>query len=204
VRLDDLPRRHLTRPDGLRQLGAAALEERTRWGNGRDHGEERTFSVVRRYTYAPTPVGDVLLTADGSGHLTGIYWPEHRLAPKPGPGWERDDGAFAGALEQLDEYFAGRRTSFDLPVAAQGTPFQHRVWDALREIRFGETVTYRELAERIGRPSAARAVGLANGRNPVSIVVPCHRVVGSGGVLTGYAGGLEVKRRLLAHERATS
>jgi methylated-DNA-[protein]-cysteine S-methyltransferase len=159
---------------------------------------------VRRFTYAPTPVGEVLLTADGSGHLTGIYWPEHRRAPKPGAGWERDDAAFAGVREQLAEYFAGERTGFDLPAAPRGTPFQHRVWDALKEIPFGATVTYGELAERIGRPTAARAVGLANGRNPLSIVVPCHRVVGSGGVLTGYAGGLDVKRRLLEHERTRS
>ena len=155
---------------------------------------------MRRYTLVPTPVGEVLLTADGSRRLTGVYWPEHQRAPKPGLGWERDDDAFADARRQLDEYFAGERQTFDLDAAAVGTPFQHRVWAALREIPFGSTVTYGELASLIGRPSAARAVGLANGRNPLSIVVPCHRVLGVGGVLTGYAGGLEVKRRLLAHE----
>jgi methylated-DNA-[protein]-cysteine S-methyltransferase len=164
----------------------------------------RTFPVVRRYTLAPTPVGDVLLTADGSHRLTGVYWPEHQRAPRPGTGWERDDEAFADVREQLAQYFAGERRSFDVCVAAVGTPFQHRVWDALREIPFGSVMTYGELAAHIGRPSAARAVGLANGRNPLSIVVPCHRVVGSGGVLTGYAGGLEVKRRLLAHEGAAT
>lgn len=157
---------------------------------------------MRRYTLVPTPVGDVLATADGSGRLAGIYWPEHERAPKPGTGWERDDAPFAELRRQLREYFAGERQAFDLDVAAVGTPFQHRVWAALREIPYGATVTYGELAARIGRPSAARAVGLANGRNPLSIVVPCHRVIGSGGVLTGYAGGLEVKRRLLAHEGA--
>jgi methylated-DNA-[protein]-cysteine S-methyltransferase len=157
---------------------------------------------VRRYSLAPTPVGDVLLTADGSRRLSGLYWPEYQRAPKPGVGWQRDDELFADVRVQLTEYFAGERRSFDLDVAAVGTPFQHRVWDALREIPFGSVMTYGDLACHIGRPSAARAVGLANGRNPLSIVVPCHRVVGRGGVLTGYAGGLEVKRRLLAHEGA--
>ena len=164
----------------------------------------RTFLDVRRYTLAPTPVGDVLLTADGSQRLTGVYWPEHQRAPRPSTGWERDDEAFADVREQLAQYFAGERRSFDVSAAAVGTPFQHRVWDALREIPYGTVMTYGELAAHIGRPSAARAVGLANGRNPLSIVVPCHRVVGSGGVLTGYAGGLEVKRRLLAHEGAAT
>jgi methylated-DNA-[protein]-cysteine S-methyltransferase len=159
------------------------------------------LSPVRRYSLAATPVGDVLLTADGSGRLTGLYWPAHRRTPECGAGWERDEGAFAHVREQLAEYFAGARRRFDLDVAAAGTPFQRRVWDALREIPYGETVGYGELAERIGRPGAARAVGLANGSNPLSIVVPCHRVVGAGGALTGYGGGLDVKRRLLAHEQ---
>ena len=157
---------------------------------------------MRRYSLVDTPVGPVLATADGSLRLTGLYWPEHQRAPRPGAGWERDDDAFDDLRGQLREYFAGDRRAFDLDVAAVGTPFQHRVWDALAEIPYGSVVTYGALAERIGRPSAARAVGLANGRNPLSIVVPCHRVVGSGGVLTGYAGGLDVKRRLLAHEGA--
>jgi methylated-DNA-[protein]-cysteine S-methyltransferase len=160
------------------------------------------LSTLRRFTYATTPVGHLLMSGDGCGRLTGIHWPEHVLAPRTTAGWERDDCAFADVCEQLDEYFAGTRTEFDVDIAPHGTPFQHRVWDALREIPFGETVTYSELAGTIGRPSAARAVGLANGRNPISIVVPCHRVIGTGGGLTGYAGGLDVKRRLLAHERA--
>jgi methylated-DNA-[protein]-cysteine S-methyltransferase len=159
------------------------------------------LSTVRRYTLAPTPVGDVLLTADGPGRLTGVYWPAHRRAPDCGAGWSRDDDAFARVREQLAEYFARERREFDLDVAAAGTPFQQRVWDALRAIPYGETITYGELAARIGRPGAARAVGLANGSNPLSIVVPCHRVVGAGGGLTGYGGGLDVKRRLLAHEQ---
>jgi methylated-DNA-[protein]-cysteine S-methyltransferase len=103
---------------------------------------------------------------------------------------------------QLDDYFAGRRTSFDLPLDLQGTPFQQDAWRALAEIPFGETRTYAQQAGRLGRPSASRAVGAANGRNPLSIVLPCHRVVGSDGSLTGFAGGLETKRWLLEHERA--
>ena len=104
------------------------------------------------------------------------------------------------AARQLGEYFDGRRTSFDLPLAMRGTPFQLQVWAALEHIPFGETISYGELARRVGAPGAARAVGLANGRNPVPIVVPCHRVIGADGTLTGYGGGLDRKRWLLAHE----
>jgi methylated-DNA-[protein]-cysteine S-methyltransferase len=112
-----------------------------------------------------------------------------------------DDTGFDEAVRQLDEYFRGTRTAFDLPVAPQGTEFQRTVWAALRGIPYGETVTYGQLAATIDRPTASRAVGLANGRNPISIVIPCHRVVGSGGALTGYGGGVERKRLLLEHER---
>lgn len=117
---------------------------------------------------------------------------------------EPDTGPFAEATEQLRAYFDGRLTDFDLPLLLSGTPFQRRVWDALRDIPYGETTTYGRLAERIGQPTAARAVGLANGRNPIGIIVPCHRVVGSTGHLTGYGGGLATKRRLLAFERGKS
>jgi methylated-DNA-[protein]-cysteine S-methyltransferase len=116
---------------------------------------------------------------------------------------ERDpDGeVFAETGRQLNEYFAGKRRDFDLPLAFHGTPFQQRVWTALREIPYGETVSYGKLADELGQPSAARAVGLANGKNPISVIVPCHRVVGSTGGLTGYGGGLERKRYLLDFER---
>jgi methylated-DNA-[protein]-cysteine S-methyltransferase len=117
-------------------------------------------------------------------------------------GLARDDAALAGVRLQLEEYFAGTRTAFDLPVAPAGTPFQQRVWDELQRIGYGETITYGELAARIGRVGSARAAGSANGANPVSIVIPCHRVVGADGSLTGYGGGLEAKRRLLEHERS--
>ena len=148
-------------------------------------------------------MGALLLVADGpAARLTGVHWPQHRRAPRVAAAWERDDGAFDLTLAQLGEYFAGERTRFELPIDPQGTPFQHRVWDALQEIPYGETITYAELAARVGRAGAARAAGLANGSNPLSIVIPCHRVVGHAGGLTGYAGGLDVKRRLLEHERA--
>ncbi|MFE2755231.1 methylated-DNA--[protein]-cysteine S-methyltransferase [Actinosynnema sp. NPDC059335] len=113
----------------------------------------------------------------------------------------RADPRLGGVAPQLEEYFAGKRTAFDLPLSMAGTPFQRTVWDALKEIPHGETMTYGELAARIGRPTASRAVGLANGKNPISIIVPCHRVVGSTGGLTGYGGGIERKRMLLGFER---
>jgi methylated-DNA-[protein]-cysteine S-methyltransferase len=169
-----------------------------------------------KHSYVDSPLGPLLLTgttgptpaAAGSGStrrpgaaaLSGIYPPEHvRLPAAPG---DRDDSAFAQVREELAEYFAGQRTGFDVELAMPGTEFQRAVWHGLIEIPFGRTVTYGELAERIGRPAAVRAVGLANGRNPVSIVVPCHRVVGSTGALTGYAGGIEAKAWLLDFERA--
>ncbi len=119
------------------------------------------------------------------------------------PGWEQRDDAFDDVGTQLMEYFDGRRRQFDLPLAPNGTPFQQRVWKALLDIPYGETISYGELAARIGRRSASRAVGLANGSNPLPIVIPCHRVIGSNGKLTGYGGGLAIKERLLALERGT-
>jgi methylated-DNA-[protein]-cysteine S-methyltransferase len=151
------------------------------------------------YSSFDSPVGELLLVGDDDG-LRGLYLPDHRRGPARAADWARDDAALAGVREQLAEYFAGERTDFDLPLAPAGTPFQLEVWEALRGIPYGETETYGELAARVGRPGSARAVGAANGRNPISIVVPCHRVVGAAGALTGYAGGLEAKERLLAHE----
>jgi O-6-methylguanine DNA methyltransferase len=143
-----------------------------------------------------SPVGTLTLVAD-DGVLAGLYLPEHRHAPSldlpagPAPG---------GVAEQLTEYFAGQRHAFAVPLSVSGTPFQREVWDALATIPYGETWSYAKLAAAIGRPRAVRAVGLANGRNPVSIVVPCHRVIGANGDLTGYGGGLAAKEWLLAHE----
>ena len=151
------------------------------------------------YTTMPSPVGELLLTAR-DGELTGLYMPVEVHGPPPG--MARDDSAFTTARRQLEEYFAGDRREFDLPVAPPGTPFQQLVWAELRRIGYGETTTYAELAARIGRPTAIRAAGAANGANPVSIIIPCHRVIGSNGSLTGYGGGLEAKRFLLELERS--
>ena len=151
------------------------------------------------YTTLPSPVGALLLVSDGEA-LTGLYTENHRGDPGPRPSWRRDPGPFREAAAQLAAYFEGEARPFDLPLAPRGTDFQRAVWAALREIPFGVCISYGELARRIGRPAASRAVGAANGRNPISIVVPCHRVVGAGGALTGYAGGLGCKRRLLDHE----
>ncbi len=149
---------------------------------------------MQAHTTVPSPIGDLLLTRDGAA-VTGLYLrPDH---PVDGA---RDDDAFDDVRAQLDEYFAGRRTTFDLQLAPSGTPFQRRVWDALREIPYGRTATYGEIARRIGSPTSSRAVGMANGRNPISVIVPCHRVIGANGQLVGYGGGLDRKRALLELE----
>jgi methylated-DNA-[protein]-cysteine S-methyltransferase len=155
---------------------------------------------MNAYTYVDSPIGRLLLTSDGSA-LTGLFMEPHRKAQSI-DGWVEDAAVepLAEAVRQLREYFAGKRREFDLPLRLQGTPFQQRVWRELTEIPFGETWSYGELAKRISKPSASRAVGLANGRNPISIMVPCHRVIGADGSLTGYGGGLPRKRWLLAHE----
>jgi methylated-DNA-[protein]-cysteine S-methyltransferase len=160
------------------------------------------------YDTVPSPVGELLLTAEDAG-LTRVYFERHQHADRIGDGWRPASGrssraadVLAEARRQLTAYFAGERTEFALPLAPLGTPFQERVWMALRGIVFGETVSYAEIARRIGAPDAVRAVGAANGRNPLSIVVPCHRVIGSGGALTGFGGGIERKQWLLRHEGA--
>jgi methylated-DNA-[protein]-cysteine S-methyltransferase len=153
-----------------------------------------------RYTIISSPLGDLLATRDDEG-ITGLYLPTGKHPVTPKAEWERDDAAFTDLRSELGEYFAGTRQSFDVPLHARGTEFQRRVWQALREIPYGETASYGETAAAIGAPTASRAVGLANGQNPISIVVPCHRVVGANGSLTGYGGGLEAKQWLLAHER---
>ncbi|MBV9820744.1 MAG: methylated-DNA--[protein]-cysteine S-methyltransferase [Actinobacteria bacterium] len=153
------------------------------------------------HSYVDSPLGPLLLTGDGES-LTGLYTDRHgRLPTDLG---HRADEEFADARDQLAEYFAGRRQSFDLPLNPRGTAFQQAVWQALREIRYGSTMSYREVAEEVGSPKAVRAVGSANSRNPISIIVPCHRVVGSDGKLVGYAGGFSAKKWLLDHELATA
>jgi methylated-DNA-[protein]-cysteine S-methyltransferase len=153
-----------------------------------------------RYATLDSPLGPVLVAGDAAG-LRHISFQAGTRALDPAPGWVRDEVALGDALEQLAAYFAGARTAFALPLAPRGTPFQQRVWAALREIPYGETISYGTLARRIGRPTASRAVGAANGRNPLPIVVPCHRVIGSTGALTGFGGGLHLKEGLLALER---
>ena len=148
---------------------------------------------------ADSPIGPLTLLGDGE-RLTGLRMAAQRHAAPVATEAVRDHGPFAAAIAQLEAYFAGERRSFDLPLHLDGTPFQVRVWQALREIPYGTTTSYGALARRIGSPGAVRAVGLANGRNPISIVVPCHRVIGADGSLTGYGGGLDRKRYLLGLE----
>ena len=158
------------------------------------------------FTSFETTLCTLLRTSNGEA-LTGIYLlPDHRHAPTQHPAWQESPNlpVFVVAKAQLTEYFAGTRTAFDLPLAASGTPFQKTVWAELVRIPYGKTFSYGELAARIGNPKASRAVGLANGKNPLSIVVPCHRVIGASGKLTGYGGGLERKEALLALERITT
>ena len=153
------------------------------------------------YTTIASPIGELLLKSDGES-VSGLYMHKHKhkRGATPTREWKRDDAALKQSSAQLRAYFAGELREFELPLAPEGTPFQQRVWRALCDIPFGETISYGELARRIGQPTASRAVGLANGRNPISIVVPCHRVIGADGSLTGYGGGLARKRWLLAHE----
>ncbi len=148
------------------------------------------------YTTFDSPIGELLLVGDGIA-LSRLSM---QSAPRPraiDPGWRRDDRPFAPVREQLEEYFAGARATFDVELALAGNPFERRVWDALLEIPYGETASYGQIATELGEPAAARAVGVANARNPVAVIVPCHRVIGAGGALTGYGGGLERKRYLL-------
>jgi methylated-DNA-[protein]-cysteine S-methyltransferase len=157
---------------------------------------------MKSYTQFESPLGEMLVTATREG-VTGVYFVGQKYDPGIGTDWTQNaDLAFlAVARRQLDEYFRGARSRFDVPLAPRGTPFQLRVWRALMEIPFGETRTYGAIAGHLGAPSSSRAVGAAVGRNPISVMVPCHRVVGATGSLTGYAGGLDRKRALLALER---
>ncbi len=158
---------------------------------------------MRYYTRYDSPLDSLLLVANDEA-LTGVYFSDGRSQSIIGGDWEEQPAhpVLQSAKWQLDEYFAGRRKTFDLPLAPNGTPFQHQVWQALCAIPYGETQSYADIARRIGNPKAVRAVGAANGANPVSIVVPCHRVIGADGSLTGYGGGLPRKRKLLALEQA--
>lgn len=158
-----------------------------------------TTTATRQHTVIDSPYGPLTLVATDRV-LAGLYMAGQRHRPAEETFGVADPGPFEEVSEQLDAYFAGELRDFDLPLHLAGTPFQRSVWAELRRIPYGETRTYGELAEHLGKPGASRAVGLANGRNPVGIIVPCHRVIGASGSLTGYGGGLDRKQRLLAFE----
>jgi methylated-DNA-[protein]-cysteine S-methyltransferase len=157
-------------------------------------------ATLIRYTRVESPVGPLLLVADNAG-LRKINFEKGRDHVRPDSSWAEDRDYFKKVISQLRSYFAGNLKEFDLPLAPEGTRFQLDVWQRLCEIPYGATMSYGELARRVGNPNASRAVGLANGSNPIPIVVPCHRVIGSNGKLTGYGGGLSIKEKLLALER---
>jgi methylated-DNA-[protein]-cysteine S-methyltransferase len=159
----------------------------------------KAMNATTHYAYLSSPVGELLMTSDGCS-LTGLHFPCHHDRHRPQAHWRHDDGPFREVVRQLRGYFAGELKEFDLPLAAGGTPFEQRVWRELLNIGYGVTVSYGDIARAIGKPTAFRAVGLANGRNPIPIIVPCHRVIGSSGSLTGYGGGLATKQRLLTLE----
>jgi methylated-DNA-[protein]-cysteine S-methyltransferase len=152
------------------------------------------------FTQIESPVGPLLLAADDTG-LRSIGFVNGRHSVSPDSAWQEGPERLQEPIRQLRAYFAGELETFDLPLAPQGTTFQLSVWRSLCEIPYGQTISYGELARRVGNPNASRAVGLANGSNPIPIVIPCHRVIGSNGKLTGYGGGLPIKEKLLALER---
>jgi methylated-DNA-[protein]-cysteine S-methyltransferase len=158
--------------------------------------------VTRYFSRVESPVGPLTATVDDEGRLVRLAFADERAAPPPGA--VEDPARCAAVVAQLREYLAGARREFDLPLAPPGTPFQRRVWDELSRIPYGATISYRELARRVGNPAATRAVARANATNPIPVIVPCHRVIGSDGTLTGYGGGLHRKRFLLALEGAAA
>ncbi|MFI0235438.1 methylated-DNA--[protein]-cysteine S-methyltransferase [Streptomyces sp. NPDC016845] len=157
----------------------------------------------RQHTVIDSAYGPLTLVAT-DGTLSGLYMTDQRHRPAEETFGARDERPFGAVIDQLNAYFAGELVAFDVPLHLHGTPFQRSVWERLRKIPYGETRTYGELAAALGNSAASRAVGLANGKNPVGVIVPCHRVIGASGGLTGYGGGLERKRRLLDFERGTA
>lgn len=160
---------------------------------------KRVSAAITHYTYLDSPVGRLLIAGAGEVVML-INFPTGSQAQQPRADWTRDDSMFADARQQLQDYFAGTRTDFTFRLEMDGTDFQKDVWTALRAVPYGTTVSYGDLARAIGRPKASRAVGAANHANPLPLVVPCHRVIGSGGSLTGFGGGLETKQKLLEME----
>lgn len=159
--------------------------------------------MATRHTVVDSPLGALTLVAEGDA-LSGVYFEGHRRGPSPDSLGPREEAGFEDARAQLEQYFEGRLRHFDLPLAPRGDSFQQRVWKLLEQIPYAETRSYGELARELGDPALAQAVGAANGRNPLSIIVPCHRVVAADGSLTGYAGGLERKRHLLDLEESAA
>ena len=151
------------------------------------------------YCYFESPLGKLLLT--GHQLLEGLHFPKGKTRVEPEKDWVYKEDLFLEAIDQLEAYFKGELTEFDLKLNARGTHFQNKVWQQLLKIPYGETISYGELAKRIGNPKASRAVGMANGKNPISIIVPCHRVIGKNGSLTGFGGGIEAKKFLLDLEK---
>ena len=154
---------------------------------------------VVSYCIVRSPVGRILLAGNARA-LTHLSFQDGRHPTEPDPGWTYAEQPFQRPIRQLEEYFSGNRKMFTITLAPQGTPFQQRVWQALQAIPYGQTQSYGQIAKAVGKPTASRAVGAANGQNPISIIVPCHRVIGSNGKLVGYGGGLSIKETLLAHE----
>ena len=151
------------------------------------------------YSWFASPVGCLLL-AGSSARLSLVSFAARKRARSVDPEWQLDNSAFLEVVDQLQSYFAGERTNFDLPLVLEGTDFQKKVWTALQEIPYGETISYKKLAETVGSPKGVRAVGAANGANPIPIIIPCHRVIGHDGSLTGFGGGLPLKKQLLELE----
>jgi methylated-DNA-[protein]-cysteine S-methyltransferase len=186
----------------MRQLATAFLRRPALLSKLRAKGQITSVQQIY-YTYMESPVGNLLL-AGSVGGLEWICFKKSKGAVEPQPHWQPSKLHFTEAIRQLDAYFNGALKTFDLPLAPEGTPFQKTVWRELLKVPYATTVSYAEIARRIGKPTAVRAVGAANGCNPLPIVVPCHRVIGSDGRLTGYGGGLAVKQFLLALERGSN
>ncbi len=155
---------------------------------------------MKHYCYCDSPIGRMLLVGV-NGVLEELHFPNSTKRLEIPTEWQEAEASFKETLQQLRQYFAGKRQQFDLPISPQGTPFQERVWQELRKIPYGETASYGTIAQRIGKPKACRAVGMANSKNPIPIIIPCHRIIGKDGSLTGFGGGLPVKKQLLELER---
>lgn len=189
--------RKMSTREAQKEADAPLEQPRTNTNQQMKKMDPQTF-----FTRLGSPVGALFLTSNGEA-ITELFMEKHTGGPKPISDWRRDDDLFREAADQLRAYFAGELTEFDLPLATAGTPFQQGVWAELQKLPYGSTISYGELARRIGKPNAPRAVGAANCSNPISIIIPCHRVIGSNSKLTGYGGGIERKKFLIEFEAET-